>query len=201
MKERISTYIKSLAIDKLPIERTKKLLVLIEFIQNKKYANEPIRLNFICTHNSRRSHLCQVWAKTMANYHGIEKVKCYSGGTEATAVFPVVIETLENVGFTVTKISNYTNPTYKLSFSEETNPMTLFSKRFNDYYNPRRDFAAVMTCTDADENCPIIPEAIRVSLPYNDPKISDGTDQQVQVYAERSEQIATEMNYIFSRIK
>lgn len=137
----------------------------------------------------------------MANYHGIEKVKCYSGGTEATAVFPVVIETLENVGFTVTKISNYTNPTYKLSFSEETNPMTLFSKRFNDYYNPRRDFAAVMTCTDADENCPIIPEAIRVSLPYNDPKISDGTDQQVQVYAERSEQIATEMNYIFSRIK
>ena len=201
MNKNISTYIDGLPIDKLPTERTEKLLVLIEYIQRRKDAEEPIRLNFICTHNSRRSHLCQVWAKTMANYHGIEKVKCYSGGTEATAVFPVVIETLENIGFAVTKISNYSNPTYKLGFSEETNPMTLFSKRFNDYYNPRKDFAAVMTCTDADENCPIIPEAIRVSLPYSDPKISDGTDQQVQVYAERSEQIATEMNYIFSRIK
>lgn len=201
MNERISTYIDGLPIDKLPTERTKKLLVLIEYIQRRSDADEPIRLNFICTHNSRRSHLCQVWAKTIANYHGIEKVKCYSGGTEATAVFPVVIETLKNIGFAITKISNYTNPTYKLSFSQETNPMTLFSKRFNDYYNPKKDFAAVMTCTDADENCPIIPGAIRVTLPYSDPKESDGTDQQVKVYAERSKQIATEMNYIFSRIK
>ncbi|MDB4162035.1 protein-tyrosine-phosphatase [Bacteroidia bacterium] len=201
MNERISTYIDGLPIDKLPTERTKKLLVLIEYIQRRSDADEPIRLNFICTHNSRRSHLCQVWAKTIANYHGIEKVKCYSGGTEATAVFPVVIETLKNIGFAITKISNYTNPTYKVSFSQETNPMTLFSKRFNDYYNPKKDFAAVMTCTDADENCPIIPGAIRVTLPYSDPKESDGTDQQVKVYAERSKQIATEMNYIFSRIK
>jgi arsenate reductase len=35
---------------------------------------------------------------------------------------------------------------------------------------------------------------------YEDPKVSDGTPQQQEVYQERSEQIATEMKYVFSKI-
>lgn len=145
--------------------------------------------------------MCQVWAKTLANYYNIENIKCYSGGTEATAVYSSVLQTLKNAGFRVNKISETTNPTYKLNFNQEDCPMTLFSKTYNDAYNPREDFAAVMTCTDADINCPIIPMATRISLPYKDPREYDHTSQEQEAYADRSKQIATEMKFVFLKIK
>jgi arsenate reductase len=201
MKSEIRHFITTLDEQSIDAQRRVLLQPLIDFIQARKDAAESIRLNFICTHNSRRSHMCQVWAKTIAEFYNIEKVKSYSGGTESTAVYPTVIDTFEKLGFEITKIANYTNPTYKLNFTEEHCPMTLFSKRHNDRYNPKKDFAAVMTCTDADQNCPIIPNATRISLPYVDPKISDGTNDEVSVYSERSTQIATEIKYVFSKIK
>lgn len=36
---------------------------LIENIQSKYSKNQVVNLNFICTHNSRRSHLTQIWAQ------------------------------------------------------------------------------------------------------------------------------------------
>ncbi len=201
MKSEIHDFITSLDEQSVAEERRLLLQKLIDFIQAKKDADESIKLNFICTHNSRRSHMCQVWAKVIGQYYGLEKVKSYSGGTEATAVYPTVIKTFESLGFEVTKIANYSNPTYKLNFTEEHCPMTLFSKRHNDRYNPRKEFAAVMTCTDADQNCPIIPNAERISLPYIDPKLSDGTKDETRIYSERSTQIATELKFAFSQIK
>lgn len=201
MKSKISDFINTLDEQSVAEERRVLLHNLIDFIQAKKDADESVKLNFICTHNSRRSHLSQVWAKTIAEFYDVKKVKSYSGGTEATAVYPTVIKTFENIGFEITKIANYANPTYKLNFTDEHCPMTLFSKRHNDRYNPRKDFAAVMTCTDADQNCPIIPNATRISLPFVDPKVSDGTDKEIETYAQRSIQIATEMKYVFSQIK
>jgi arsenate reductase len=47
-------------------ERKALLQPLVDYIQNKVNLQEQIRLNFICTHNSRRSHLSQIWAQTMA---------------------------------------------------------------------------------------------------------------------------------------
>ena len=196
----ILSFINTLSTDSISAKRKNDLTPLIDYIQQQKNDEAIIRLNFICTHNSRRSHLCQVWAKAMAAHFEI-KTRCYSGGTEVTAVYPTVIETLKNIGFTVEKIANYSNPTYKVNFTEEKGPMTLFSKRYNDAYNPRKEFAAVMTCTDADEKCPIIADAERISLPYEDPKVSDGTPQEAQTYNDRSTQIAAEMKYVFSQIK
>ena len=197
----VRDFISSLDETNLKKERVTKLIPLIEYVQKKRNNLETINLNFICTHNSRRSHLCQVWAKTMASFYNIDKVKCFSGGTEATAAYPVIIKTLENTGFNITNLGGDSNPTYKLSFNDEMCPITLFSKTFDDAYNPKEDFAAIMTCNDADLNCPIIPNAERISLPYIDPKVSDGTNQQAEVYASRSNQIATEMKYVFSQIK
>ena len=197
----LATFVSQLDEQKLDKNRLNKLSFLVDYIQKRKDDQKAINLNFICTHNSRRSHICQVWAKTMAAYFKIDNVKCYSGGTEATAAYPVIIKTLENTGFIIISMGQDTNPTYKLRFDDEMCPMTLFSKTFDDEYNPEKDFAAIMTCTDADENCPIIPNSVRISLPYVDPKISDGTDHQEDVYAERSRQIATEMKYVFSKIK
>ena len=115
MFENLSKTIESISKIEVSDERKEVLKPLVEYIQNKVNLNEEIRLNFICTHNSRRSHLSHIWAQTMAFQFGIKNVFCYSGGTEATAMFPKVGETLVNQGFQIQKLSEEQNPVSRLS--------------------------------------------------------------------------------------
>lgn len=183
-------------------ERKTILMPLVEYLQKKVHLGETIRLNFICTHNSRRSHFSQIWAQTMAYYFKIPKVFCYSGGTEVTALFPKVAETLKNQGFEVIKISETDNPIYAIKFSENEHPIIGFSKHYHHKFNPKKHFAAIMTCNSADEGCPVVLGAeARFSVQYEDPKIFDGTELQNQKYAERSLEIAQEMWWVFHKVK
>ncbi|SFR83569.1 low molecular weight phosphatase family protein [Maribacter stanieri] len=198
---KINELIQELKPDNISAERKKTLQPLIDFIQDKTANNQEIRLNFICTHNSRRSHLSQVWAQTMATYFSIKNVYCYSGGTEATALFPMVAETLKNQGFQIQKLSDTSNPVYAIKYSENEHPVIGFSKLYEDSFNPASQFAAIMTCSQADGGCPFIAGAEkRVPITFEDPKAYDNTPQQAEKYAERSIQIATELFYIFSQI-
>src|SRR5690606_16466895 len=95
---------------------------LVAYIQEKVNNNQTINLNFICTHNSRRSHLAQIWAQFAAAYYNVPNVNCYSGGTEETALFPKVAETLENQGFQIFKIADSINPIYAIKFDENCLP-------------------------------------------------------------------------------
>src|SRR5690554_1588485 len=101
----IEQVIKGLNPQTISTERKAILQPLTEFIQSKVSSHQEIRINFICTHNSRRSHLSQVWAQTLAYHFNIKNVFCYSGGTESTALFPMVAETLQNSGFQIRSIS------------------------------------------------------------------------------------------------
>ncbi|PCE63748.1 arsenate-mycothiol transferase ArsC [Sediminicola luteus] len=185
----------------VPEDRKAVLQPLIEQLQSKKDKGEAIRLNFICTHNSRRSHLSQIWAQVAAHKYGLDKVVTYSGGTEATAMFPKVAETLIDQGFTIDTLSQGDNPVYMVRFDENEAPIIGFSKRFDYTFNPQSGFTAIMTCSQADEGCPFIAGAEkRVPITYEDPKVSDGTPEQAVVYAERSLQIASEMDYVFSQV-
>ncbi|MFZ4105766.1 low molecular weight phosphatase family protein [Flavobacterium sp.] len=182
-------------------ERKEVLKPLIDYIQSKVDLNQEIRLNFICTHNSRRSHLSQIWAQTMAFQFGISRVFCYSGGTEATAMFPKVAETLINQGFQIQKLSQENNPVYAVKFDANQHPIICFSKTYSDDFNPKNNFGAIMTCNNADEGCPIVFGAeARFPIKYNDPKAFDGTDLMNEKYAERSLEIASEMYFVFSAI-
>ena len=201
MNAQIENVIQNLNTDSLSSERKAVLQPLIDFISEKKSENKPIRINFICTHNSRRSHLGQIWAQTMANYFTIDNVTTYSGGTETTAMFPKVGETLVNQGFKLQKLSETENPVYAIQFDDNSHPVIAFSKKYSDDFNPSSEFAAIMTCSHADGNCPFIAGAEkRIPITYEDPKLFDNTDQQDEKYAERSLQIATEMKYVFSNI-
>ena len=183
-------------------ERKAVLQSLIDYIQNKVTTNQEIRLNFICTHNSRRSHLSQVWAQTMASQFGISRVFCYSGGTEATAMFPKVAETLGNQGFQIQKLSQENNPVYAVKLDENQAPIICFSKTYGDDFNPKSNFAAILTCNNADNGCPMVLGAeARFPIKYNDPKAFDGTEIMNEKYAERSLEIASEMYFVFSQIK
>ena len=183
-------------------ERKVVLLPLVDYIQEKINADEAIRLNFICTHNSRRSHLSQIWAQTMAYHVGLKNVSCYSGGTEATAIFIKVLETLTSQGFQVLRLSGNENPVVAVKFAANENPILCFSKTYDHPFNPSTQFGAVMTCSNADEGCPIVVGSeARFPIKYDDPKAYDGTPLQTEKYAERSLDIAREMLWVFSQIK
>lgn len=181
-------------VERIPPERQEILHRLSEYIAEKSREGELIQLNFICTHNSRRSHISQIWATAAASYHGIKNIKCYSGGTEATAFNPRAVQAMERAGFWIDNPGG-TNPRYLVTFSEEGPYVECFSKVYDDPYNPREDFAAVMTCSHADENCPFIPGAKRIPVTYEDPKVADDTPEESQKYDERVRQIGAEMMY------
>lgn len=198
----IEKVVSEISPDSISAERRSVLQPLMEFIQSKVSYQQEIRLNFICTHNSRRSHLSQIWAQTMAHYFDIKNVFCYSGGTETTALFPMVAETLQNSGFQIKRISEGKNPVYSLKYAENKHPIICFSKKLDDDFNPKSEFAAILTCNSANEACPFVFGAEqRIPITFEDPKEFDNTPQQAEKYAERSLQIATEMFYVFSQIK
>lgn len=195
----IESYIKKVKSDlpEIPEERKQKLREIAGFIQTE----QPAKLTFICTHNSRRSHLCQIWAATLAHYFGLEQVACFSGGTEATAFNPRAVAAIRRAGFRVEDPGGE-NPRYMIYFDEESDPLVCFSKTFDDPDNPQENFAAVMTCSDADRNCPFVPGAsLRVTIPYVDPKQADGTPEETETYDERCRQIAAEMYYLMSEVE
>lgn len=182
-------------------ERKAVLLPLIDLVRSKVSNHQEIRINFICTHNSRRSHLAQVWAQTLAYHFNIKNVFCYSGGTEATALFPMVAETLQNSGFKIKTISEGNNPIYSIKYADNEHPIIGFSKKLDDDFNPRSEFSAILTCSQADDGCPFVPGAEkRIPITFEDPKIFDNTPQQAEKYKERSLRIATELFYVFSQI-
>ncbi|MFC2110108.1 low molecular weight phosphatase family protein [Bacteroidota bacterium] len=197
----IKNVIDSLNINNISEERKTILQPLSEYIQTKISNGQEIRINFICTHNSRRSHLSQVWAQTIASHFNIKNIFCYSGGTEATAMFPKAAETLQNSGFQIKTISKNENPIYSIKYADNEHPIIGFSKKMDDDFNPKSEFAAIMTCNSANEACPFVPGAEkRIPITFEDPKAFDNTPQQNEKYKERSLQIATELLYVFSQI-
>jgi len=183
-------------------DRKATLAPIVDFIQKRVEEQKEVNINFICTHNSRRSHLSQVWAQVASAYYNLPNVTCYSGGTEETAIFPKVIETLQEQGLFINKISDTENPVYAIKYDEDIHPIIGFSKRYDSSFNPTHGFVAIMTCSQADGGCPFIAGADkRIPTTFEDPKISDNTPEQTAVYNERSLQIGAEMFYVFSQIK
>lgn len=186
--------------DSIPEKRKEVLEIITDYIQQRKDSNKPISLVYICTHNARRSFFGQIWAQTAASFYGIDNCTTYSGGMEVTRCHPNAIKALQNQGFEAQKSSDSTNPLYKINYSGNDN-LICFSKLFNDSTNPAQDFAAIMVCSDAETNCPFIPEAaLRISTTYDDPKEFDGTPMEEEKYLERANQIALECLYVFSNV-
>jgi arsenate reductase len=202
MFQKLSEYIQKLDVQSISDERKAVLQPFIDYLQEKIASEDKILLNFICTHNSRRSHLSQIWAQAMADYFQLNQIECFSGGTDATAVYPMIIQVLEGAGFKSIKLSDRENPVIGIKYSDVNQPIIAFSKTYDHPFNPSIGFASIMTCSDADENCPFIPGTEkRIALNYEDPKAFDDSPVKAQKYEERNRQIATEMLYVFSNLK
>jgi arsenate reductase len=196
----LESFRKQLDFSSISEERKSILQELIHYVQKQKSESKEIHLNFICTHNSRRSQFSQLWAQTASFYYGV-KTFCYSGGVEVTAFNERAVASINRFGFKVEQ-SGEGNPKYAVSFSENENPLIMFSKLYDDASSAQSNFAAVMTCSHADENCPFIPGANkRIPARYEDPKAFDDTELESAKYDERSKEIATEMFYVFSQVR
>lgn len=186
--------------DTIAEERKRALRKLALFIRTKQASNEPANLTFICTHNSRRSHMSQLWAATAAAWYGVDEVGTFSGGTEATAFDPRAVAAVQRAGFAIENPGG-DNPHYRVTYGPGAPVMECYSKTYDDPSNPREGFAAVMTCSQADQSCPaVMGAALRVAIPYDDPKAADGTPEETQRYDERCEQIAREIFYLLSQV-
>jgi arsenate reductase len=191
--------IASLPFSMITSERKALLEEMAEYLREKLRTGQEIRLNFICTHNSRRSQFSQIWAQTAAAYYGIEAF-CYSGGVEVTAFNPRAVAAIQRDGFKVVQKEGE-NPIYYVLFSDDSEPIVTFSKVYDNPINASKNFAAVMTCDHADENCPFIPGAEkRFPLRYEDPKAFDDSPLEETMYIERSHQIGAELFYLFEKV-
>jgi len=185
----------------IPDERKELLEIFAKYLSEKVQKEREKNLTFICTHNSRRSHMSQIWAQTSAEYYGIPNIKCYSGGTEATAFNQRAVEAAIKSGFSIEKRDESNNPIYLVYFSQNKEPLKCFSKVYSDPFNPQQNFAAIITCSDADANCPVVLGAEkRFPIKYEDPKDYDDTELEEEKYKERFEQIGTEMLYVFKNV-
>ena len=197
----LQQYIQQLQDEAELIPETRKIQLekLASYLSNEQ--EQEFLLNFICTHNSRRSHISQIWAATASYHYGLTEVKTFSGGTEATAFNPRAVAAMERAGFEVINPEGE-NPHYEITFADDAAELICFSKTYDDESNPQRDFAAIMTCSQADEGCPFIPGASwRLALTYDDPKEADDTPEEQSRYDERVRQIGREIFYAFSLVQ
>lgn len=203
MTSALESYIRQLAqsTSTIPNERVNLLEEIASYIAYQHKEGRPINLVFICTHNSRRSHLSQIWAATLAFHFDIDGVDTYSGGTEATAFNIRAVNALHKAGFGVINPGG-TNPHYAVNFHREAKTLIAYSKVYDAPENPKTGFAALMTCSEADEACPIVLGAdVKYALLYDDPKEADDTPWEADAYEERLKQIGTEIYYLMKQAK
>lgn len=183
-------------------DRKEKLAQLGDYLYEKIAAGETPRITVICTHNSRRSHMGQLWLEAAAAYYGIGDLTTASGGTEATAFNPRAVTALKKAGFKFSKNGGEENPVYEASWGSDYPNILMFSKKFDHRNNPQSEFAAVMVCAEADASCPFVPGAdARFTIPYEDPKNFDGTPSEEMAYDERCRQIARELFFAVKHAK
>ena len=187
------------SIDQVDKGRKALLHDIGDYIFDELGKDGGVNLLVICTHNSRRSHIGQVWLHTAAMYYGIDGIQAFSGGTEATAFNKNAVEALERAGFVVSNAKGE-NPKYEVTAGGQT--WIHYSKKYSDKQNPSSDFSAIMVCSDADKSCPIVKGAeARFSLPFDDPRYSDGTPSQKSAYDKTVEEIGREMFYLMNYVK
>lgn len=202
--EPLGPYVRHIAssLDKLSAERKAMLDQIAATAYKLLAAGKDANMTFICTHNSRRSHMSQIWAQTAACYYGLDRVYAFSGGTEMTACNSRTVAAMRRAGFSIVKTTEGGNPVYLVQYSDDHPPVRAYSKLYNADGNPSEGFIALMTCSEADKQCPEVKGAVaRYAIHYVDPKLCDDTPDEPVAYNERRQEIAREMFYIMARLR
>lgn len=203
---KLNKYVSGLSaeFDLIGSERKEELIPIKNYIVDKIQKKEKVQLLYVCTHNSRRSHMAQAWTAAAAVYYDIANISTYSGGTEATAFNINAINALKRAGFKIDEnpVQDAKNPNYYVKMGTKIPPIQAYSKKYSDPFNPGNNFGAIMVCSEADKSCPIVPGATgRFGLPYDDPKAYDNTPAETEEYNKTCRLIAREMLFVMYSVK
>ncbi|TNE80711.1 MAG: protein-tyrosine-phosphatase [Bacteroidetes bacterium] len=158
---------------------------------------EAKAMNFICTHNARRSVISQSLAAALAHQYGFSEMQFYSGGAESTFIHPNSLALLQKIGFEVKEVKAGNNPVNTAGFASDAQPLQLFSKTFDDA-SSSEPYVAILVCSKGDAACPFIPDAkARILIPFEDPGAYDGTEQAAEAYLATAKLILNELHYFF----
>lgn len=199
----LNTEIKALAsslrmqYDQINFDRKVQLIDLSEIVTQELNFHKSVDLNFICTHNSRRSQLAQIWMQAAAHYFNVKDINTYSGGTEVTAFNHRMVNALIKEGFEIEKLDDSENPKYKLELSDHESQNIYFSKKYDHEVNPQEGSLAIMVCDNANESCPVVHGAKeKYSLTYKDPKAFDDSPKESEMYLAKVHEIGREILFL-----
>ena len=206
LNRKLRQYVRTLPkeFDQISDERKTKLTQIGDYILEEQKSDETATFLIICTHNSRRSQMGQIWMETAATYYGVKGISASSGGTEGTAFNHRAVAAMERAGFGINKntTNSKDNPQYLVNMGPGLPTLITYSKKYSDPFNPQSDFGAIMVCSEADRSCPVVDGAdARFSLPYDDPRYFDDTPSETKKYDERCRQIAREIFFLMSYVK
>jgi hypothetical protein len=182
---------------------------LVEWIVANYQSDKPLDVTVVCTGNSRRSVMGSSMGNLATAYYGMPEIRFHSGGTAPTAFNFRSVTALEAIGFAIEKTGKEAergdpktaNPIYRVSWGEGFDAYE-FSKHYADKSNPQTGFAALMVCGEADAACPLVKgAALRVSMPYLDPKIYDDGAFESAKYAERRDDIGRLMLSVMAQVR
>ena len=151
----------------------------------------------VCTHNSRRSQLAEVWLAVASAAAGLGGVSVCSGGSDPVAVAPGAIAVLRERGFRVEADTADANP--RLRVRGHGIERELYAKPLGEAVAgvPLRGGVALMVCAAADAACPPVPQVgYRARLPFADPRHADGTPGEAAAYRAASDRIEAEMRWL-----
>ena len=189
-----------LEFEEISDSRKKALELLASLISRRLELTGSAQILFVCTHNSRRSLLAQIWMELASIHFNMESITSYSGGTEATVFNERMVHGLLNTGFQISTKTRSSNPVYQFNPFFDVGKLTdtkYFSKTLDESPNPKSQFIAVMVCDQADESCPVIFGADhKFSLHYKDPKAFDDTESETEAYASKIREIGREILYM-----
>ncbi|BDD11434.1 arsenate reductase (plasmid) [Fulvitalea axinellae] len=203
---KLDKYIAEVALElaAVPANRVSEIERLAESIKSTLRIRDFVNLSFICTHNSRRSHIAQVWAGALAVHFGFDekRIRTFSGGTVITVPNVRVISGLRRAGFEVDPITCSKGPAYLVTFAPDYPPIKLYSKLYDDPSNPKQDFYAIITCQEANKACPAgIGTDHRSLLKYEDPQRYDDTPLEDIMYDKCIREIGREMYLLMSKVR
>ena len=134
-------------------------------------SNPPLRVLFLCTHNSARSQLAEAILRQL----GGDQVEAFSAGNQPTQVHPMTLELLEQ---------------HEIDTSRQTSePMEPFTDQQFDY--------VITVCDQVRENCPTFPgepDQIHWSIP--DPVAIEDDGERWEAFREIWGELNTRIRYL-----
>lgn len=149
---------------------------------------------FYCSENSFRSQVSQVFLQTLCFARKHKKVKAFSAGLIANEIDSKLIIYLSKIGYKISKTDKDGKSAYEVRYSDNANPIILYSKTITDPSLPKKEVAAVIVCdVQVETDCSNLKTEF-TPLYMAFPKVI-ATDSDTKV-EEIVNNIATEMLYV-----